>query len=54
MLFMFSTMKRIRGKRSLIISRSTFAGSGKYTGHWTGDNYSSWADMIYSIAGMLG
>ncbi|VDI64771.1 lysosomal alpha-glucosidase [Mytilus galloprovincialis] len=49
----YETLMRIRGKRSLIISRSTFAGSGKYTGHWTGDNHSTWADLIYSISGII-
>ena len=39
--------------RSLIISRSTFSGSGVHTGHWTGDNSATAQDMYYSIPGIL-
>ncbi|XP_063595396.1 maltase-glucoamylase-like [Penaeus indicus] len=41
------------GKRSLVISRSTFPGSGRWAGHWLGDNRSIWPDMHHSIIGML-
>ena len=41
------------GVRSLVISRSTFVGSGRYTGHWLGDNASQWKHMINSIPGLL-
>ena len=41
------------GKRPFIIARSTFPSSGKWTGHWLGDNYSKWSYMYRSIQGML-
>jgi alpha-glucosidase len=41
------------GKRPMIIGRSTFAGSGKWAGHWGGDNASLWAYMYFSIAQAL-
>ena len=41
------------GKRPFIISRATFPGSGRYCGHWLGDNTATWHDMRVSIAGVF-
>uniref|UniRef100_A0A8C4WGS0 Lysosomal alpha-glucosidase n=1 Tax=Gopherus evgoodei TaxID=1825980 RepID=A0A8C4WGS0_9SAUR len=44
---------RVRGKRPFVISRSTFAGHGRFAGHWTGDVRSSWEQLYYSIPEVL-
>ncbi|CAL8132402.1 unnamed protein product [Orchesella dallaii] len=41
------------GKRSLVLSRSTFLGSGHWVAHWLGDNWSQWDNLHFSIIGML-
>lgn len=40
-------------KRPFIIGRSTHASSGRWAGHWGGDNYSLWAYMYFSISQAL-
>ena len=41
------------GKRPFILSRSTFAGSGRTAAHWLGDNMSTWRQMWLSMQGVL-
>lgn len=48
-----AAMKTIRQKRSFVLSRSSFAGSGQFTAHWTGDNRATFDDMYYSIPAIL-
>ncbi|XP_062955067.1 sucrase-isomaltase, intestinal [Cynocephalus volans] len=45
--------KVFSNKRSFILTRSTFAGTGRHAAHWLGDNNASWEHMEWSIAGML-
>jgi len=45
-------MTKIRNKRAFVLSRSTFAGSGKFTAHWTCDNGASFGDLYSSIPSM--
>ena len=40
-------------QRPFILSRSTFASSGRFTQHWLGDNHREWSYMRYSIAGIM-
>lgn len=50
----YNMLSEVRqGERPFIIARSTFPGSGKYTNHWLGDNYSKWQYMYLSIPGVL-
>lgn len=41
------------GKRPFTVCRSTFAGSGRFTSHWGGDNTSTFGSMFLSIAQAL-
>ncbi|KAF3049897.1 hypothetical protein E8E11_005491 [Didymella keratinophila] len=38
------------GRRPFTVGRSIFAGSGKTTSHWGGDNTSTWGSMFLSIS----
>lgn len=47
-------LDKIVRKRSVLLSRSTFSGTGKYAGHWLSDNAkASWEQLRLSISGTL-
>lgn len=39
--------------RPFILTRSTFASTGRYASHWLGDNFRDWAYLRYSVAGIM-
>lgn len=42
-----------RNQRPFIITRSSFVGTGRYASKWTGDNFSQWSFLAYSITGIF-
>ncbi|KAM7452410.1 hypothetical protein ABFA07_000090 [Porites harrisoni] len=48
-----SALKKLIGKRSVVISRSTFPSAGLHGGHWLGDNTATFNDLYLSIPGIL-
>ncbi|CAF0767379.1 unnamed protein product [Rotaria sp. Silwood1] len=49
----FDALRAATGKRGLVLPRSTFVGSGQWSGHWLGDNNATWHEMKRSIIGMI-
>ena len=49
--YRYRATQQVTGSRGFAVSRSTFPGTGRYAGHWLGDNFSGWEDLKYSIIG---
>ncbi|KAM8854558.1 sucrase-isomaltase, intestinal [Synchiropus picturatus] len=49
----YDALLNVTGKRGIVVTRSTFPSSGKWSGHWLGDNNASWDQMYKSIIGMM-
>uniref|UniRef100_A0A914EEX1 P-type domain-containing protein n=1 Tax=Acrobeloides nanus TaxID=290746 RepID=A0A914EEX1_9BILA len=48
----YKAMRKATGKRGAIISRSTYPSSGRYVGHWLGDNHAKWDDLRTTVIGV--
>ncbi|KAI1635011.1 glycoside hydrolase family 31 protein [Biscogniauxia mediterranea] len=46
-------LKIFPGRRPFGMARGTFAGSGRFSSHWGGDNTSTWGSMFLSISHAL-
>lgn len=46
-------LEQMPNQRPFMLSRSTFAGLGRVSAHWLGDNYSTWESMRHSLQGVL-
>ncbi|WIA23387.1 hypothetical protein OEZ85_000147 [Tetradesmus obliquus] len=49
----YSAAVNVTGRRPFLLTRATFPGAGRFTGHWTGDNAGNWENLWFSIAGVL-
>ncbi|XP_023817356.1 sucrase-isomaltase, intestinal [Oryzias latipes] len=49
----YDALLDVTGKRGIVVTRSTYPSSGKWAGHWLGDNNSSWDQLYKSIIGMM-
>ncbi|NXB27038.1 MGA protein, partial [Rhagologus leucostigma] len=45
----FDILRNLTGERGIVVTRSTFPSSGKWAGHWLGDNTAAWNQLDKSI-----
>ncbi|KAL4657912.1 lysosomal alpha-glucosidase [Arapaima gigas] len=48
-----SALVKLRGTRPFVLSRSSYPGLGRFSGHWTGDVRSDWDQLRYSVPATL-
>ncbi|NXR00307.1 MGA protein, partial [Sagittarius serpentarius] len=46
-------LQNITKERGIVVTRSTYPSSGKWSGHWLGDNTAAWNQLDKSIIGMM-
>jgi len=46
-------MRRITGKRTFVLTLSSYPSLGHFGFHWTGDVSSNWDDLSYSVPGIV-
>uniref|UniRef100_A0A8C2M1A0 P-type domain-containing protein n=1 Tax=Cricetulus griseus TaxID=10029 RepID=A0A8C2M1A0_CRIGR len=49
----YVAVQEVTGERGIVITRSTFPSSGRWAGHWLGDNTAAWNQLGKSIIGMM-
>ncbi|XP_074535530.1 sucrase-isomaltase, intestinal [Halichoeres trimaculatus] len=49
----YNALLSVTEKRGIVVTRSTYPSSGKWAGHWLGDNFSGWDQLYKSIIGMM-
>ncbi|NXN60657.1 MGA protein, partial [Rynchops niger] len=46
-------LRNLTEERGIVVTRSTYPSSGKWSGHWLGDNTAAWHQLDKSIIGMM-
>uniref|UniRef100_A0A8C9FEW0 alpha-glucosidase n=1 Tax=Pavo cristatus TaxID=9049 RepID=A0A8C9FEW0_PAVCR len=46
-------LQSVTRERGIVITRSTYPSSGRWAGHWLGDNVAAWDQLSKSIIGMM-
>ncbi|KAG8002120.1 Maltase-glucoamylase, partial [Nibea albiflora] len=49
----YDALLHVTNKRGIVVTRSTYPSSGRWAGHWLGDNNASWDQLYKSIIGMM-